>query len=102
VSRRTFYRLYKSKDEVAAALHQVGTATLIEGCRAAIRQETEPLRQLERCIDTHLDNARHFGRLVFVLGGEAQSRDSPLYQRRMDVHEALVSMLRTSSARSVE
>jgi AcrR family transcriptional regulator len=99
VSRRTFYRLYKSKDEVAAALYQIGTTTLIEGCKAAIRQEADPTKQLERCIDVHLENARQFGRLVFVLGGEAQSRDSLLYARRMEVHEQLVATLVAGAAK---
>jgi AcrR family transcriptional regulator len=99
VSRRTFYRLYKSKDEVAAALYQVGTGALVEACKAAVRQESDPTRQLERCIDAHLENARQFGRLVFVLGGEAQSHDSPLYARRMEVHDTLVAALVSGAAK---
>jgi len=99
VSRRTFYRLYKSKDEVAAALYQVGAGALVEACKAAIRNESDPTRQLERCIEAHLENARQFGRLVFVLGGEAQSHDSPLYARRIEVHETLVATLVSGAAK---
>ena len=103
ISRRTFYRLYKSKEEVASALYQIGTNRLLEGCKAAIREETEPLRQIERCIDAHLENAGAFGRLVFVLGGEAQARESLLYAQRMETHRALVSALvEGASARRVE
>jgi AcrR family transcriptional regulator len=93
ISRRTFYRLYKSKEEVASALYQIGTSRLLESCKAVIRQETDPMRQIERCIDAHLDNAGDFGRLVYVLGGEAQSRESLLYGLRMETHKALVSAL---------
>jgi AcrR family transcriptional regulator len=93
VSRRTFYRLYKSKEEVGAALYHMGTSALVESCRAAIRQETDPNKQLEKCIDAHLENSRHFGRLVFLLGGEAQSHGSLLYARRMEVHETIVGLL---------
>jgi AcrR family transcriptional regulator len=103
ISRRTFYRLYKSKEEVASALYQIGTGRLLEGCKAAIREEKEPLRQIERCIDAHLENAGVFGRLVYVLGGEAQARESLLYEQRMETHRALVSALvEGSSARRVE
>jgi AcrR family transcriptional regulator len=103
ISRRTFYRLYKSKEEVASALYQIGTNRLLEGCKAAIREETEPLRQIERCIDAHLENAGAFGRLVYVLGGEAQARESLLYEQRMETHRALVSALvEGASARRVD
>jgi AcrR family transcriptional regulator len=103
ISRRTFYRLYKSKEEVASALYQIGTNRLLEGCKAAIREETEPLRQIERCIDAHLENAGAFGRLVYVLGGEAQARESLLYAQRMETHRALVSALvEGSQARRVD
>jgi AcrR family transcriptional regulator len=96
VSRRTFYRFFKSKDDVALAMYALGTSSLIEACRRAIAQETGLIAQLERCLDIHLGNARDRGRLVFVLGGEAQSRESPLYARRMEVHDALVDLLHTS------
>jgi len=93
VSRRTFYRFFKSKDDVALAMYRLGTASLVEDCRRAITQEADLLSQLERCIDIHLRNARDVGRLVFVLGGEAQSLESPLYPRRMEVHDLLVDLL---------
>lgn len=97
VSRRTFYRHFGSKEEVMAALYRIGTDRLLEGCRQAFQEESEPLRQIERCIDVHLRNARELGRLVFVLGGEAQRRESILHARRMEVHETLVSLFAAST-----
>ncbi|MBK9259795.1 MAG: TetR/AcrR family transcriptional regulator [Polyangiaceae bacterium] len=96
VSRRTFYRLYGSKEEVAAVLYRLGTDRLLDACRLAVSEEKDPLRQVERCIDAHLQSARDFGRLVFVLGGEAQRRESALHTRRMQVHDMLVSLLATA------
>lgn len=93
VSRRTFYRFFKSKDDVALAMYTLGTASLLEGCRRAIEGAPDLLTQLEKCIDLHLGNARSVGRLVFVLGGEATRLESPLHARRMEVHDDLVSML---------
>jgi AcrR family transcriptional regulator len=93
ISRRTFYRLYGSKEDVAVALYRMGTDRLVEACRLAVSEESDPLRQVERCIDAHLRNARDFGRLVFVLGGEAQRHESSLHAPRMQVHETLVSLL---------
>jgi AcrR family transcriptional regulator len=93
VSRRTFYRLFAGKDEVLAALYELGTGHLLEACRSAVREEKETISQLERCIDAHLSNARTFGRLIYVLGGEAQGHESPLHALRMRVHETIVSLL---------
>ena len=93
ISRRTFYRLYTSKEDVALALYQLGTERLLAMCRAAIARTRDPIRQLEGCIDAHLQNARTVGRLVFVLGGEASRQESALHAPRMETHDALVAML---------
>jgi AcrR family transcriptional regulator len=101
VSRRTFYRFFKSKEDVALAMYTLGTSSLLESCRRAIAGETDLLSQLEKCIDIHLGNAKTMGRLVYVLGGEAQSLESPLHPRRMEVHDLLVAMFRESGGDDV-
>lgn len=93
ISRRTFYRFYESKEDVMDALYRLGTEALLDSCRLAVAEETDPLRQIERCIDAHLNNARGLGRLVFVLGGEAQRHESSLHARRMEVHDELARLL---------
>lgn len=97
VARRTFYRLYGSKEDVALALYQFGTELLLDACRGAVGEERDPQRQLERCIDVHLANAQQFGRLIFVLGGEAQHHESALHVRRMQVHDELTAVLVTGA-----
>lgn len=93
VSRRTFYRLYDSKEDVALALYSIGTGWILEACRRAVAASDDPRRQLEGCIDAHLDHARQMGRLVFVLGGEAQTYESRLHARRRETHEQIASLL---------
>lgn len=102
ISRRTFYRFFKSKDDVALAMYTLGTSSLIESCRRAIEVESDLLRRIERCIDIHLVNARDMGRLVYVLGGEAQRLESPLHARRMEVHDVMVRMLHERDAASAK
>jgi AcrR family transcriptional regulator len=92
VSRRTFYRHYKSKDEVALTLYKIGTKALFLECKRAVEEEPTVLKQFERCIDAHLRNARQQSRLVYVLGGEAQQQESPLHARRMEMHDRLVAL----------
>jgi AcrR family transcriptional regulator len=93
VSRRTFYRFFKSKEDVALAMYTLGTASLLEGCRRAIAKDADLLAQLEKFVDIHLQNAKSVGRLIFVLGGEASRWESPLHARRMEVHEAITQMI---------
>jgi AcrR family transcriptional regulator len=94
VSRRTFYRLFESKEDVALALYNFGTTQLVESWRRALASATDTFEQWARCIDVHLQNALVMGRLIFVLGGEATRQESPLHARRMEVHDILVDLLR--------
>lgn len=101
ISRRTFYRVYESKEDVLLALYRLGTERLVEACRAALDHDDDLLRQAERCIDAHLQTAREQPRLVFVLGGEAQRQESLLHARRIEVHEALASMMHARAEASL-
>jgi len=93
VSRRTFYRAFGSKDEVALALYRFGTDGLVDACRRALAEPGELVDRVLKCVDLHLGNARSMGRLIYVLGGEASSQDSPLFAVRMAVHDRLVELL---------
>jgi len=97
ISRRTFYRLYQGKEDVVAALYRLGTERLLDECRRAMADESDPILQIHRCIDAHLRNARELGRLVWVLGGESQRQESAIHDARMEVHAALVEMLMASA-----
>jgi AcrR family transcriptional regulator len=102
VSRRTFYRLYESKEDVLVALYKMGTERLLDACRAGMKEEVDPIRQIHRCVDAHLRSAHDFGRLVFVLGGEAQRHESALHPQRMETHAALVELLMSSATATKE
>ncbi len=97
ISRRTFYKLYDSKESVMMALYRMGTDNLLGACTIAVGEGKTPLERIEGCIDAHLRSAREFGRLVFVLGGEAHRHESLLHARRMEVHEALCALFATAT-----
>jgi len=97
VSRRTFYRMFESKEDVALALYVFGTTQLIGRWKQAIESSSDTLDQLARCIDVFIQNAAMLGRLIFVLGGEATRQESPLHQRRMEVHATFLEMLREAN-----
>lgn len=92
VARRTFYRFYDGKEGVMVELYRMGTESLLGACTLAASEGKTPIERVAGCIDAHLRNARDFGRLVFVLGGEAHRHESQLYVRRKEVHDALVSL----------
>ncbi|MBZ0234120.1 MAG: TetR/AcrR family transcriptional regulator [Deltaproteobacteria bacterium] len=93
ISRRTFYRLYESKDDVLLALYKVGTERLVDECARVARERTDPIHVVEGFIDAHLRNATQLGRMVFVLGGEASRQESILHPARMEAHARLVEIL---------
>ncbi|MBL0217568.1 MAG: TetR/AcrR family transcriptional regulator [Myxococcales bacterium] len=97
VSRRTFYRLFSSKDDVALALYKFGTGALVENWKRALASSSDPIEQFAKCIDVHLNNAAMLGRLIFVLGGEATRQESPLHEHRMKIHDRLVELLQVAS-----
>lgn len=101
VARRTFYRHFTGKESVALELYRIGTDILIEACERATREEPTPILQLRRCIDAHLAATRGMGRLVYVLGGEAQRPGSLLSDRRAEVHRRLLVMLDESLRRDL-
>jgi AcrR family transcriptional regulator len=92
VARRTFYRFCDGKEGAMVELYRMGTDSLLGACTLAVSEGKTPLGRVTGCIDAHLRNARDFGRLVFVLGGEAHRHESLLYARRREVHDALVTL----------
>ncbi|MCX5741462.1 MAG: TetR/AcrR family transcriptional regulator [Proteobacteria bacterium] len=102
VSRRTFYKVFSSKDDVGVALYKFGTTTLLASCRQALSDDADLLTKVTRCIDLHLKNAGSMGRLVYVLGGEASHQESPLFVARTEVHDRLCEMLLAAGGMRVD
>ncbi len=96
VSRRTFYKVFDGKDAVGVAMYRYGTDGLLDACRKSLAQDADLVTRVLGCVDMHLRNAATRGRLIYVLGGEASSQDSPLFPIRMAVHDRLVEMLITT------
>ncbi len=102
VSRRTFYKVFDGKDDVALALYRYGTDALVDAGRRALSQDTDQVTRAMACVDLHLNNAARLGRLIYVLGGEASNQESPLFAARMAVHDRMVEILRASRDRNVD
>jgi AcrR family transcriptional regulator len=82
IARRTFYRLFKNKEEVLAALYDVSCEILLDAIRKAVASTSDPVAKLERSVDAYLGLQRGAGDLLRVLEAEALRPGSMLAARR--------------------
>jgi AcrR family transcriptional regulator len=95
VSRRTFYRFFRSKEDVFEQLFESAAIMFIQAIRTAASAGGSPEEMLSRCIDAYLDLPTTAGPLFHVFQVEANRPGSSLFARRERVIEELVTMLDT-------
>ena len=93
VSRRTFYRFFRNKDEVLAALYQVACGLVLDAIRTAAGTTPEPMKKLERCVDAFLAFNRTDGNLMRVLEAEALRPESLLEPLRAKLLDNLTDVV---------
>lgn len=93
VSRRTFYKYFRSKEDVLQALHTVSVQYLLDRTRQALDEASGLPGKLECFVDTYLSFNRTDLELFRVLQAEALRPDSPLAPTRARVVEALAELL---------
>lgn len=92
IARRTFYRQFKNKEEVLAALYQLAAGEILSALRG-VEDEDEPLVGIHRGIDVYLDyHVKNAGTLRVLLG-QSMSPDSSLFAMRRTFRAALVQIL---------
>lgn len=95
VSRRTFYRFFRSKEDVFEQLFESAAIMFIQAIRTAAAAGGNPEEMLSRCIDAYLDLPQTAGPLFHVFQVEANRPGSSLFARRERVIDELVTMLDT-------
>jgi len=93
VSRRTFYRFFRSKEDVFEQLFEAASIMFVQAIRAAAGAGGDPETTLSRCLDAYLDLPQRAGPLFKVFHGEASRPGSPLYARRERVIDEIVGLL---------
>ena len=92
VARRTFYRQFKSKDDVLVALYGVAMGEILAAMHG-VEDDEDPLRGVHRAIDVYLDYHTKNAATLRVLLGQAMRSDSPLAPMRRSFRAALVRLL---------
>ena len=98
VSRRTFYKRYAGKDEVAEALLVRSVETLIGAASERAARAASPRARIEAALDVYLDLFREHGRLARDLFVESQRPGSPLAPTRAKAAERVVSFILADDA----
>lgn len=93
VSRRTFYRYFRGKEDVLRALHAVSVQYLLDRVRQAMDTTPDPVKKLECFVDTYLSFNRTDAELFRMLEIEALRPGTPLARTRAKVVEALAELL---------
>lgn len=92
IARRTFYKYFRGKEDVLAALYEVVTRELLTAIGGGCADE-EPLAAIRRTLDGYLDLHVHNPRILRVLQEQAVRADSPLAPIRRRFRAELVEVL---------
>ncbi len=93
VSRGTFYKYFRNKEEVVAELYALAAQMLLATIREAADRATTPQDKLRAGVDVFLEIHVQWGALIRVLQPEAARPDSPLYPRRQQLLDGLAQLL---------
>ncbi len=93
IARRTFYKYFRSKEEVLAAVYELATGELLKAVRGAGARGEGPLDAMRGALDVYLDYHVDNAPLLKVLVEQAIRSDSPLSPLRRRFREELVALM---------
>lgn len=92
LSRRTFYKHFRSIEDVLDALFEVSTSLVLRTITDAAHTAEEPMERLIAGLDAYLELQAVGGRLIRELQAEALRPHSTLFPRRVMLMDALVEL----------
>ncbi|MCA9523826.1 MAG: TetR/AcrR family transcriptional regulator [Myxococcales bacterium] len=92
ISRRTFYKYFRGKEDVLLALHDTAIGTLLRSIARAVEQHATLADKLRAGLDTYLEFHATSGRLLRELQEESTRAASPLAARRAEAQLAVVRL----------
>lgn len=99
VSRRTFYKYYRSKFDVLESLYEVCVAHIILRFRLEAERADSVHALLQRIISIYFDYHLSLGPIIRLLMEEARRADSVLWPHRERAHATAVDVLQVEMSR---
>jgi AcrR family transcriptional regulator len=93
VSRRTYYRHFRSKEDLFEQLYEAGSLMFLQSMQSAAALGREPLDKIGNCVEAYLRAPQTAGPIFHVMQLEATRPGSRLAARRAHTIEALIDML---------
>jgi AcrR family transcriptional regulator len=93
VSRRTFYKYFKNKNEVVEAIYSLLVGMLETRYQEEMQEMQSAKDLMDRCIDVFFDYQQALGPVVLMLNQRAMSGVGAISERRRLAQKNLVSML---------
>ena len=92
VSRRTFYQLFRSKEDLLSALYDAATEILVRTLQVVLESPAPARQRIEDAITAYLELQQQGGRLAVLLQTEAIRPESLLAPRREWVYDQLIAL----------
>ena len=89
VSRRTFYKHFRSAEDVLRAVYEELTEELVDAVLGTLLDEPDPLRKVLGAADAYLTHVVEHGELIIALHAEAIRPGSALGPRREQALDAI-------------
>jgi len=106
ISRRTFYKYFRNKEDVLRRLFEVYADSMLEGIQDAVKQGPSLVAKMHGAIDCYLDGHATYGELIRVLEQEAIRTESSLAPARKAFQAAVVGIfdrqVRQAQARRID
>jgi AcrR family transcriptional regulator len=93
VSRRTFYRSFRSKEELFEQLYEAASLLFLQSMQNAVTLAKTPDEKMANCIELYLRTPQNTGPIFQVLQLESMRPGTKLYERRQAVLEELIAMM---------
>lgn len=92
VSRRTFYKRFRSKEDLLLALYETATGQILAAVRSEHVDAKQPNDAIIRAIDLYMDFVSTNGALAGVLLSESMRPGSPLGPVRRAFRDTVISL----------
>ncbi len=98
ISRPTFYRFFRSKEDVFDAVDEISHVSLLQLVRGAVSTVEDPIQKMERSIDAFLRWHAATGPVAKVLRQEALQVESEFARRRAATIQMILELFEQEAA----